>query len=200
MSLGIFSTRNRLIAGLALLLVIVLLIIYSVIAFASRGKGGPQVGSRSPIETLMYCGADQDKLCIISFSQVVDGGMQINLQMPYGLYPPFVLKISHDGDESTYECERVQGTATAIVCTGASQVPGQLLKFTVISKDGGTIFAAGEFAIIGIALFTPAVEGTPTIEATLETPTGLLTVTPIPTPTLLATSYPSPSYPNPSYP
>jgi hypothetical protein len=200
MSLGTFSTRKRLIAGLALLLVVVLLIVYSVIAFALRGKGGPQVGHRAPIATLTYCGADQNKLCIISFSQVLDGGMQIDLQMPYAFYPPFNLKISHDGDESTYECERVQATATAIVCTGPSQVPGQLLKFTVISKDEGTIFASGEFAIIGIALFTPAVEGTPTIEATLGTPTGLLTVTPafgtpIPTQTLPGTSYPNPSYP-----
>ena len=197
MSSATFLNRNRLIAGLALLLASVLLMVYFLITFAVRGKGAPQVGHRLPIETLTYCGADQDKLCIVTFSQVVDGGMQINFQTPYAYYPAFVLKINNHGNESTYECKRVEEIATAVVCTGASQVPGQVLRFTVISKNRGAVIAAGEFAIIGIALFTPVVD----ISATpAETPTGVLTVIPIPTQTLPATSYPNPSYPNPSYP
>jgi hypothetical protein len=195
MSLATFSNRNRLIAGLALLLVIVLLVVYFLIAFAVRGKGGPQVGHRSPIETLTYCAGDQDKLCIVNFSQVLDGGLQVHFQTPYAFYPAFILKISNNGNESTYECKSVEEVATAVVCTGASQVPGQVLRFTVISKNRRTVIAAGEFAIIGIALFTPVVDISPT---PTETPTGVLTVTP--TRTLPATSYPNPSYPNPSYP
>ena len=192
MSFGTLTNRNRWIAGSVFLLVIVLLIIYSVITL--RVSGGPQVGHRLPIETLTYCGVEQNKLCIVNFSQVVDGGMQVNFQTPYAFYPEFILKISHNGEESTYECERVEATSTAVVCTGAPQVPGEVLEFQVISKYWGTVFAQGEFAIIGIALFTPVVQGT----ATIVTPTELVTSTP--TATLLPTSYPNPPYPNPSYP
>jgi len=200
MSTSTFTNRNRWIAQLVILLVIALLLLYFVITFALREKGGPQIGHRSPIASLTYCGAEQEKLCIVSFSQLVDGGMQVNFQTPYAFYPAFLLKISNREAESTYTCERVESTSTSVVCTGAPQVPGQVLRFTVISKKSGTIVAVGEFAIIGIALFTPAVEGTGTIEVTLVTPTNLPTVTPAfntatPTQTLPGTSYPNPSYP-----
>ena len=202
MSFGTLTNRTRLIAGAVLLLVIIFLLVYSVIAFAIRGKGGPQVGHRTPIESLSYCGADQNKLCIVDFSQEVDGGMQVNFQTPYAFYPEFILKIIHDGNESTYECERVEPTSTTVVCTGAPQVPGEVLEFRVISKNWGTVFAAGKFAIIGIALFTPAVESTGTLETPTEAPTELITSTPTlfprtptPTRTLPPTSYPNPSYP-----
>lgn len=186
-----FNDRNRLIAGLAILIVVALLILYSVIAFALRGKERPQLGYRVPIASLSYCDTEQNKLCITTFSQIVDGGLQVNFQTPSAFYPDFILKIGHDGEESTYECQRAEETSTVVVCTGASQVPGQMLEFTVISKKWGTILAKGRFAIIGIALFTPAFEATPTVTATV-TLTGA--------PTLLATASPNPSYPNPSYP
>ena len=199
MALNTFTTRDRLIAGVVTLLVLVVLLSYSVISVLPRREAGPQVGHRSPAETLTYCGAEQNKLCIVAFSQEVDGGMQVNFETPYAFYPEFILKITHDGQESTYECQRVEATSTGVVCTGRPQVPGEVLEFKVISKYWGTVFAEGRFAIIGIALFTPSVETT----GTLETPTGIVTLTPefdTPTPIPTATRTTPTSYPNPSYP
>ena len=200
MPFGTLTNRNRLIAGSVFLLVIILVLVYSVIAFALRGKGGPQVGHHTLIETLSYCGAVENKLCIVDFSQEVDGGMQINFQTPYAFYPEFILKIIRNGEESSYECDRVEPTSTAVVCTGAPQVPGEVLEFRVISKNWGTVFAAGKFAIIGIALFTPAVEATGTLETPTEAPTGLPSMTPFPSTPTPTRTLPPTSYPNPSYP
>jgi len=199
MSFGTITNRTRLIAGAVLLLVILLLTVYYLIAFAFQGKGGPQVGHRLPIETLTYCGVDQNKLCIVSFSQEVDGGMQVNFQTPYAFFPGFLLKIIHNGEENNYECERDEAAFTTVVCTGAPQVPGEVLEFRVISKKLGTVVAAGKFAIIGIALFTPVVETTGTSETPTVVPTGLPSLTPVPA-TPIPTLTPPTSYPNPSYP
>jgi hypothetical protein len=195
-----FTNRNRLIAGLAIVLVLLTLIIYSVIRIRPRGVAGPQVGHRSPAETLTYCGAEQNKLCIVAFSQEVDGSLQVNFETPYAFYPEFILTINHNGEESTYECQRVEATSTGVVCTGKPQVPGEVMEFKVISKYWGTVFAEGRFAIIGIALFTPGVESTGTLEAPTELVTQTLEfVTPTPIPTATRRT-PTPSYPNPSYP
>jgi len=198
MASGILTNRNRLIAGLVILIVLVILMIYSLITFLQRREGQPQVDHRSPVETLGYCSGEQDKLCIVTFSQEVDGGMQVNFQIPNAFFPEFILKISHNEDESIYECERVEATSTTVLCTGEPQVPSEILKFKVFSKNWGTLLAAGNFAIIGIALFTPEVESTATIELPTETPTATA-ISPLRTPTPVGLT-PSPSYPNPSYP
>ena len=201
------TNRNRLIAGIAVLIVLIILIISSASILRQRRNGQPQVNHRFPIAKLTYCGPQQETLCIVSFSQEVDGAMRVNLQTPDSFYPKFYLTISYEGAESTYECQRVEESPTSVYCTGAPQVPGLVLNFKVISKNGGTVLAEGNFSIIGIALSTPEIITTGTVEGLtgtpVETPTaGLPSRTPTlvqatPTPTLAT---PSPSYPNPSYP
>lgn len=180
------------------------LILYFVVQLARGREEQPQVDHRSPVDALTYCGAEQGVLCIISFSQQVDGAMQIDIQTPYAFYPEFIVTINHNGQESAYACERVEATSTAVTCTGASQVPGEVMEFKVFSKNWGTLLAEGSFAIIGIALLTPEVEFTATLEGlTTVTPTETLTVVPTLASrfnTLTPPSYPNPSYPNPSYP
>jgi hypothetical protein len=204
MSLDTFTNRNRLIAGLIILIGLLVLIVYFVVSLLSRRTERPRIGHRSPIATLTYCGAELDKLCIVSFSQEVDGRMDVNFQLPDASYPDFILKIIHNGAESTYECQSVKDGFTTVVCIGAPQVPGEVLQFKALSKESSILLAEGEFAIIGIALFTPEAEMTATIEGTAgtptETPTPTLTAAPVfntPTSTLTPTA---PSYPNPSYP
>jgi hypothetical protein len=195
------TNRNGLIAGLVILLVLVGVILYSLFHFGTQRPGQPQVGHRSPIDALTYCGVEQNKLCIISFSQNVDGGMQINFQTPFAFYPEFIVKITHNEEEITYECERVEATSTAFVCTGKPQVPGEVMEFKVFSKNWGNLLAEGRFAIIGIALLTPVGESTATMAGFgTGTPLETLTVTPpFDTPTPMPTAL-TPSYPNPSYP
>ncbi|MEO8355958.1 MAG: hypothetical protein ABI621_08590 [Chloroflexota bacterium] len=190
MSSDYATHRNRLIAGLAILVVLLIMVIYWLSTLLQQGSGQAQVGHHSIIPELAYCGSEQGTLCIVSFSQEVDGAMQVNFQTPRALFPEFILTISNNGAESTYECERVENAPTSMICTGASQVPGQILQFKVISKHRGTLLAEGKFAIIGIALMTPEILSTVTLT---ETP-------PATTPTPGRTT-PSPSYPNPpSYP
>lgn len=168
-------------AGLLVLLVFVVLICYFLISFLFRKPEQPKIGSHSPVDTLAYCKPDQTGLCIVAFSQIVDGAMQINIQTPYTHYPEIVLKINRNGQESTYPCEPMDTLATGVLCTGASQTPGEVLNFKILSKSADELLAEGNFAIIGVAIFTPAGAATAT-----ETPTE--------------TAFP-PSYPNPtSYP
>ncbi len=210
MALDTFTNRNRLIAGLVILIGLIVLLVYFIVSLLSRRTERPRIGHRSPIAALTYCGAELDKLCIVSFSQDVDGTMEVNFQIPDASYPDFILKINHNGEESTYECQRGEDRSTTIVCIGAPQVPGEVLQFKAISKDSSILLAEGEFAIIGIALFTPKAEVTATIEGTAgtptETPTPTLAAAPVfntatPTWTPTVPSYPNPtSYPNLSYP
>ena len=172
------------------------------------------MGYRNPVVTLTYCGAGAAELCIESFTQQVDGTLQVNFLVPNDFYPDFLLKISHNGDESTYICEKVGDALTRVICSGASQVPGEVLQFQVFFKNGTTLAAQGSFTIIGIALMTPEVDSTATIAGTAATPSrtptptrtplGFATRTPTPTPPIAypnPTSYPNlTSYPNRSYP
>ena len=185
MTSEISQSRNRLIAGLLILLVFFLLICYFLISFLFRKPEQPKIGSHSPVDTLTYCSEDQQRLCIVAFSQILDGDMQVNIQTPYTHFPEFVLTINRNGQESTYTCEPMENSAIGVVCTGASQAPGETLNFKIVSKSLGTLLAEGNFSIIGIALLTPGPTSTGTLSLTE-------TVTPEGTP---------PSYPNPtSYP
>jgi hypothetical protein len=203
----ILTSRNRLIAGLLVLLVLVIVICYFLVSFLFRKPEQPKIGTHSPIDTLAYCQPEQTSLCVVAFSQVIDGAMQVNIQTPYTHYPEINLKITTNGQESTYECKPMDTLATGIECIGASQTPGEVLNFKIISRSTGTLLAEGNFAIIGIALFTPAGAATSTETPTeTVTPTETLLVTDTPlaprfnTPTPTGTRVP-PSYPNPtSYP
>ena len=192
--------RNRLIAGLVILGVLLILVIFSAVVFVLPRDGQAQVGHRSPVAELTYCDAEHDRLCIVSFSQEVDGAMLVNFLIPHASFPKFFLIISYNGVESRYECERVEESPKSVYCFGDAQAPGYVLQFKVISKNKGILLAEGSFGIIGIALSTPEIPGTISAADLTVSPTPSLvprTSTPVPgilTPTLTT---PSPSYPNP---
>jgi hypothetical protein len=199
------STDTRIkwiIAGLAISVVFVILLIFYGITRFTHKDGRPPFGQRAPVETLSYCGSEQDKLCIVSFSQGGDGQMLVNFQTPNPYYPEFVLSIAFNGQEATYECERGEQAQATMICRGVMQVPGEVMQFKVVSKNWGTLLAEGRFAIIGIALATPEDIPTATIEGLAGTATPMfLLPTRTPTGTPPTPSYPNPSYPNPtSYP
>jgi hypothetical protein len=196
--------RNRLIAGLAVLAVLILLVIVwlGTLLFGLINKP-PQASKRELISELAYCSPDDNRPCIVSFSLDADSRMLVNILTPDSSYPDFYLKISNADTENKYECQPVEDFPTHIHCTGREMYPGEKLHFVLISSDDERVLAEGNFAIIGLLLATPGVEVTETALAT-ETP-ETAEPTGFPTPILLETPTPgptptSPSYPNPSYP
>jgi hypothetical protein len=141
---------------------------------------------------------DQSKLCVLSFGQIVNGPMRVDLLAPSADYPEFVLKVINNGVESIYECQSVEETPENIYCTGGVQAPGAILELSLLSKKDNALLAKGTFSVIGVALLTPefATEGTSgalSSQLGFRIPEGhgrgSLSSTPAPT-----------SYPNPSYP
>lgn len=200
---------NRIILGLVIGVLIVILITALGVTLLVRGgfKERPRIDQRSPIETLSYCGTQQGRLCVNSFSQSDDGLMLVNFSTPNPYYPEFILNISFNGDEYKYECERDEAPQTGMTCSGIMQVPGTVMDFQVISKNRGTLLAEGRFAIIGIALAAPedvptaTMEGLSNIPVTPTVTPMFITILPTPSSTIpILPSYPNPSYPNPSYP
>lgn len=208
MSEDIRTQQRWLIAGVAILAVLLILVIVALIRSLQGPSQEPQVGGRSPAEELAYCAPEDSELCIVSFGQIEGGDMLVNFQLPRPGYPAFILVINRFGVENTYVCRKVKGLATGVTCTGASQAPGEVLQFRVFAKKDGTLLAEGKFAIIGIAIATPEGQATETLEVTAtQAATRTPTITPSPmlptatggTPTATPTLS-TPSYPNPSYP
>ena len=193
------------IAGIAILVILLLAAVIFLLSSIRQPAEAPRIGYRSPVAELDYCGPDDRELCVVSFSQIVDGDMQVNIHTPRVFYPKFFLLINRFGVESTYECRKEDSLSQNVECFGPPQVPGEILQFKIVFKVQGTLVAEGKFAIIGVALSTPEVSFTLTPEELItETPTRspvLTTRTPMPTRTPMATrTAPVTSYPNPSYP
>jgi hypothetical protein len=193
--------RNRLIAGI-ILVVLIVLVTVGVWLLRSTNQP-PHVGERILIIKLGYCGPEDTRPCIDSFSQDGEGKMLVSILVPSSAFSDFYLTIRRDGEAYRYECEKVEDLPTNIQCIGREMFPGELLQFTLISNEDERVLAEGQFAIIGLLLSTPiaeAFEPAPPTEAPTEfpTPITLEVLTPMPTSTL--SSYPNPSYPNPSYP
>ena len=204
MSEDIRTQQRWLIAGVATLVLLLILVLVALIRSVQQPGGDPKVGHRFPAEHLAYCGPQDPNVCVVSFNQVEGGDMLVNLQVPRLFYPEFTLVINRFGVESSYECKESKGISMGVTCAGASQVPGETLQFKVISKKSRLLLAEGKFRIIGIAISTPEGLATPT-ETPTELPTEISTETPFPTPVLptqsITTPTPPNSYPNPtSYP
>lgn len=199
MSIDIQTSRNRLIAGITVLVILLLAAVIFLLSSIRQRAEAPPIGHRSPVDSLDYCGPDDRNLCVVSFSQIVDGDMQVNIQTPRVFYPKFVLLINRFGVESTYECSKENSLSHNVECFGPPQIPGEILQFKIVFKEQGTLVAEGKFAIIGVALSTPEVSSTSTPEELITgTPTlspVLPNRTPMPTRTAPVTSYPNPSYP-----
>ena len=195
MSEDIRTQQRWLIIGVATLVLLLILVVVTLIRSIQRNDGEPHIGHRSPAAQLNYCGSEDEKLCVVSFGQIEGGDMLVNFQVPRLFYPEFTLVINRFGVENSYECKEAKGISMGVTCAGASQVPGEVLQFKVISIEDGVLVAEGKFQIIGIAISTPENLLTPTEGAT-ETPfaTPILPTQAISTPTS-PTSYPDDSYP-----
>ncbi|HSK67102.1 MAG TPA: hypothetical protein VK888_09235, partial [Anaerolineales bacterium] len=137
MSIDIQTSRNRLIAGIAVLVILLLAAVIFLLSSIRQRAEAPSIGHRSPVASLDYCGPDDGKLCVVSFSQIVDGDMQVNIQTPRVFYPKFVLLINRFGVESTYECSKENPLSHNAECFGPPQIPGEILQFKIVFKEQG---------------------------------------------------------------
>ena len=198
--------RNRVTAGIGLLVLLILILIGLFLLRRDVDSGRPGVNRREPVPGLAYCASDQVTPCIVSFSRDQNGKMLVNI-LTDSSFPDFYLKITHDDGESIYPCQQVESFSTSVYCIGKALSLGEVFHFFLLSIDDNRLLAQGNFSIIGMALstveiFSPSTPGilssVITVSPTRGTPTRTPTAgtgTPTRTPTL---SYPNPS--TPSYP
>ena len=198
--------RNRLIAGIVAFLVVVL-VGAGVWWFVRARNPSRQTNQRPFVVRLGYCGAEETRPCVASFSQGIRDKMLVEILIPSSAFPDFYLTISKAGEAYLYDCKKVGSSRTRVHCVGQQMQPGESLQFTIIATEENSVLAEGSFPIIGLLLVAPGIEVAEGIPAT-ESPTPFLAQAPTvvvrtPTPAATATlpSYPNPSYPNPtSYP
>lgn len=154
--------RKRLIAGAALLVILMILCIFGSSLLLKEWKSNRgQVGHRIPLAGLGYCSSQQVRPCILSFNLNPGGGMLINV-LVRGSTPDFYVKVKHDAGEEAYECRHAGLYSTRILCTGKTMPVGKTMSFRLVSIEEDATLAEGSFPIIGMALATPQVYFTPT--------------------------------------
>ena len=228
MSTNTHQNRNRVIAGVVILIVLLTVVFYVANNFLPTRMKSSQIHSRFPISELTYCSIDQSQLCVISFGQELNGPMHVDFLVPDSDYPEFLLKIDHNGIERIYECQHLEEIPEKVYCTGEVQAPGAVLKISVFSRSNNLLLTKGTFSVIGIAILTPEfvpesteepIEGLtsrlgsripdapkrsqppvhPSPSSVPTGPTSRPISSPTPAPTSRPTSSPGPtSYPNPS--
>jgi hypothetical protein len=143
------------------LLVLLLGISGSIIAW-NRWQGEPgSVGQREPLPGLGYCSSRQTRPCILSFHLDAEGGLLINVLVEASS-PDFYMKVREKEGEQAYDCKRARKYSISVTCTGEILPVGETLSFLLISKETNLTLAEGSFPMIGMALATPEVSMTPT--------------------------------------
>lgn len=192
------SRKQWMVAGI----IVVVLLVAGILFWQSNDTGIPQPAvSGTPASSLTYCGDEQARPCVVSFSVDADGNMLVNLLLPDRAFPAFYLKVLRGAQEIIYDCRRVNTAPNSAYCIGERLPPGEVLHLTLISSRDDSLLAEGDLSIIGLAF--------PTVDVVTSTPitptTGTPTVSPTPTRPSFRTPTPAPtrtapSYPNPSYP
>lgn len=193
--------RNRLIVGIVTLLLVVLVIAggWWLVRSINHLR---QASQKILVVELGYCGPEEIRPCITSFSQDGEGNMLVDILLPSSGFPNFYLTISQEGQEHRYECKKVKASPTHAQCVGREMQPGEAMQFTIISIADNSVLAEGSFPIIGLLLVAPGVDVVAALQPT-ESPTPFSFGIPTPafgtpTPTATLSSYPNPtSYPNP---
>lgn len=202
---------QRLVVGISIAFLLIVSIV-GLFRLSTEWQGRErQVDRREPLSGLGYCDSDPVTPCIVSFSLDRNGEMLVNILADDPLFPAFYLKVKHDGEESIYPCQEVQGFSTSVYCIGKALPLGEVFQFFILALDDNRLLAQGNFSIIGMAystleVFASAESGTPSTPRAVSTTGSLLPRTPTPTaatPTPTATrtpSYPNPSTGTPAYP
>ena len=186
---------NRSIAGMVLLAGLTFLVFSTLNQWRPKQ---PQINHRLPASALGYCSSIDVRPCIVSFGLDSDGNMLVNILIPGPSFPDFYLRIIHSKGESIYECQKVEMFQDRAYCIGEDMHPGEALQYMIVSREGDSLLAEGNFAIVGLALAAPEIAlPTPTNQPTASPTQGSFIKTPTP---IRGTPTSRPPYPNPSYP
>lgn len=198
--------RNRLIAGIVAAVVLLSVLVTAGIRLWHSTREAPRAGQKIFVARLGYCGAEDIRPCIVSFSQDGMGNMLVDILIPSSTFPDFYLIISRGEERFQYECEKVKDLPNQVQCIGREMFPGELLQFTLVSIEEERVLAEGQFTIIGLLLSTSVAGASESTPSPTEFSTavflgGFTPVVATPTPSATPPSYPNPSsYPNSSYP
>jgi hypothetical protein len=167
----------------------VLLWICSALVFVNlvRPRLAPPVPSLQPAD-LVYCEAQPEALCVVSFGADRSDRMQIDLGLPFQTFPRFYLILLHAAGSHAYACEVVPDVARRVRCLGPRTPLGEAVVIEVRSTTSDALLARGVFVVASIALPTPvSVSITPITPspspAATATPRRTRTPTPAPTST-----------------
>lgn len=180
-----------------------MLLVLGVIAVARRGDNGVDANRKVPVVELAYCSDGQVKPCIVSFGVDADDKMLVNLLLPDVSFPAFHMKIVRGGDETSYQCQRLDTTLDSAYCIGEKMPPGEILHLMLISTSDETLLAEGDLSIIGLAFLAPEDSTLTPIPSPTGLPTATVTTTVTVTPTPTQTPilfFPTPTRTKPSYP
>ncbi len=192
----------------AIFISLTILVIAGCTSFLNK-KPGPEQLYDQPIIDIAYCKFNlPSKLCIASLGVENGNKTLVNFTTTDPSFPDFDLKVQRDGNQSNYECQRVEGFPTSIYCIGEKISLGDTIEMEVFSKTEKYLIAKGNLNISFLALSTPITVLTTkisitssTLQATpsqVSTPGGTPTTTVRATPSATGTAVDS--YPNSSYP
>jgi hypothetical protein len=163
--------RNRLLAGAAVLVfLMVLMTAAAILLRRAWNNRQSQTGEREPLPGLSYCSSSLVKPCILSFNLDPDGNMIINILTEGSSFPDFYLKVKNEERENVYRCENALGFPTNFSCRGETMPVGEVLQFLVVATRDDLPLAQGTFPIIGMALATPEIAMTPTFIPPFDRP------------------------------
>lgn len=154
--------RKRLSAGIALLVVLIVLCIFTLNIVRNEWESRQgQVGRHGLLPGFGYCNTQRVRPCILSFKSNPNGSMVINVLVK-PRFRNFYIKIRDEKNEYVYTCKKPERKSTEAFCTGKAIPVGKTLSFLFILKEGDTTLAEGSFPVIGMALATPYIAITPT--------------------------------------
>ena len=193
--------RNRLIAGIAILVILGIMSVIGLGLLLSKWKTGqPQLSQRAPVLDLTNCNPNNTPPCVVSFGIDSDENMLVNLLVPDSFSQDFYLKIVRNTGETRYECQMVENFPTNFYCIGEKLPPGGVYQFMLVSSKDDALLAKGDISILGLAFPTfeispvtlsPAFTQKPGQNPSTQTPAPTQSIPKSPSPT-------KPSYPNPS--
>jgi len=194
-------SRNHLIAGIAILIILGMMGIIGLGLLLSKWTAGKsQLSQRAPVLELTNCAPNNISPCVVSFGIDSDGNTLVNLLVPASFPSDFYLKIIQGTNEPRYECQMVENFQINFYCIGEKLSPGGVVQFMLFASKDNILLAKGDISILGLefptlGIVTPILSRTPTEESSqnlsTEAPTPFQITPELPTPT-------KPSYPNPA--
>jgi hypothetical protein len=168
----------------------------------SQPDNNPDNSPTAPkIGSLAYC-SESTEICLDYFGFDNAGNMLVVIKNTNPDFDALSAKIIYSGQDTIYECRKVQFTDSTVYCLGKNIPPGATITLELYQnyqKDTGTLIASGR--IVVTAAIAQSVNPVPTAVFASPTPRNNLQIpvfsspTPASNPTSTTTATPPPAYP-----